>query len=109
ASGIGGLKSRLRNSLEAPISVDRYEPTTQECFACGKRHKLSLSDRVIKCDCGWICDRDVNAAMVILRKGLGLSPDRAVGLDWPELTPPEREAAARILGSTPYIRVSFPQ
>ncbi|MEX1337805.1 transposase, partial [Hydrogenibacillus schlegelii] len=85
ASGIGGLKARLRNSLAAPISVDRFEPTSQECYACGKRRKLSLADRVIKCECGWTCDRDVNAAMVILRKGLGLSPDRAVGLDRPEL------------------------
>ncbi|MEX1337108.1 hypothetical protein AB1399_06590, partial [Hydrogenibacillus schlegelii] len=65
--------------------------------------------RVIKCECGWTCDRDVNAAMVILRKGLGLSPDRAVGLDRPELKPPEKKAAARILGASPYIRVSFLQ
>lgn len=109
SSGIGGLKARLRNSLVAPILVDRFVPTSQECYACGKRHKLSLSDRVIQCDCGWICDRDVNAAMVILRKGLGLSPDQAVGLDRPELKPPEKKAAARILGSNPYIRVSFLQ
>ncbi|WP_346310935.1 zinc ribbon domain-containing protein [Pseudothermotoga sp.] len=33
---------------------------SQECFACGKRHRLSLADRVIKCGCGWNCDRDVN-------------------------------------------------
>src|SRR5690606_10115889 len=42
-------------------------------------------------------------------KGLGLSPDQAVGLDRPELKPPEKKAAARILGSNPYIRVSFLQ
>ena len=70
--------------------------------------ELSLSDRVIECKCGWKCDRDVNAALVILRKGLGLCPEQAVGLDRPELKPPEREAAARILGSNPYIRISFP-
>jgi len=73
SSGIGGLKARLRNSLVAPILVDRFEPTSQECYACGKRHKLSLADRVIKCECGWTCDRDINAAKVILRKGLGLT------------------------------------
>lgn len=109
SSGIGGLKSRLRHSLEAPVVVERFEPTTQECFACGKRHELSLSDRVIRCDCGWICDRDLNAALVTLKKGLGLGHDRAVGLDRPELKPPEREAAARILGSNPCIDVSFPR
>ncbi len=107
SSGICGLKSRLRTSLETPITVGRFEPTSRECFACGKRHELSLSDRVIRCHCGWVCDRDHNSSLVVLRKGLGLSPDQAVGPDWSELKPLEREAAARILGSNPYIRVSF--
>ncbi len=109
SSGIGGLKARLRDSLATPIPVERYEPTTKECFACGRLHDLSLGDRVLRCGCGWVCDRDQNAALVILRKGLGLSPDQAVGLDWPELTPLEREAVTRILGSSPYIRVSLPR
>ena len=109
SSGIGGLKSRLRTSLETSVAVERTETTTKECFACGKRRDLSLWDRVIECECGWKCDRDVNAALVILRKGLGLGVEQAVGLDRPELKPREREAAARILGSNPYIRVSFPQ
>jgi putative transposase len=109
SSGVGGLKARLRNSLATPIPVERYEPTTKECFACGRLHELSLGDRVLECECGWTCDRDRNAALVILRKGLGLSPDQAVGLDRPELTPLEREAITRILGSSPYIRVSLPR
>lgn len=96
SSGIGGLKSRLKASLETPVPVERAETTTGECFACGRRHRLSLSD-------------DVNAALVSLRKGLGLGPDRALGLDRPEVKPLEREAAARILGSNPCIRVSFPR
>jgi putative transposase len=109
SSGVGGLKARLRNSLAMPIPVERYEPTTKECFACGRLHELALGDRVLRCGCGWTCDRDQNAALVILRKGLGLSPDQAVGLDRPELTPLEREAITRILGSSPYIRVSLPR
>jgi len=109
ASGIGGLKSRLRNSLETPIEVARYERTTQECFQCGKVHRLSLSERMMECECGWESDRDVNAALVILRKGLGLEPKQAVGLDRSEITPAERETAARIFGSNPYILVSFLQ
>jgi putative transposase len=108
SSGIGGLKARLRDSLVTPVPVDRFEPTTKECFACGRPHELSLGDRVLKCECGWTCDRDHNAALVILRKGLGLSPDQAVGLDRSELKPLEREAIMRILGSNPYIRISFP-
>jgi putative transposase len=108
SSGVGGLKARLSDSLAMPILVERYEPTTKECFACGRLHELSLGDRVLECECGWTCDRDRNAALVILRKGLGLSPDQAIGLDRPELKPPEREAIMRILGSNPYIRISFP-
>jgi putative transposase len=109
SSGIGGLKARLSSSLATPIPVDRYEPTTKECFICGKLHKISLGDRIFKCECGWTCDRDHNAALVILRKGLGLSPNQAVGLDRSELKPLEREAIIRILGSNPYIRISFPE
>jgi len=109
SSGVGGLKARLRDSLATPVPVDRFEPTTKECFACGRPHELSLGDRVLRCECGWTCDRDHNAALVILRKGLGLSPDQAVGLDRPELKPLEREAIMRILGSNPYIRISFPE
>ena len=107
SSGIGGLKSRLRASLETPIPVERWTRTTGECFACGREHNLSLSDRSLRCSCGWEKDRDVNAALVILRKGLGLSPDQAVGLDRPELTPLERETARRTLGSNPGIRLAF--
>ncbi len=83
-----------------PIPVKRYEPTTKERFACGRLHELSLGDRVLRCERRWTRDRDQNAAPVILRKGLGLSPDGAVGLDRPELTLLEREAV--------YIRMSLP-
>jgi putative transposase len=107
ASGIGGLLARLRESLPTPLPVARFEATTQECFACGRRHTLSLSEREMRCPCGWTRHRDWNAALVILRKGLGLSPDQAVGLDRPELTPLEREAARRTLGSNPGIRLVF--
>lgn len=60
------------------------------------------------CECGWKSDRDVNAALVILRKGFGLSSEQAAGMDWPELKPLEREAAARMLENNPSILVSFP-
>ena len=106
ASGIGGLKSRLKNSLETPVAVERFEPTTVECFVCGTRHEMSLSDRTFHCSCGYSCDRDVNAALVILKKGLaGLNT--AVGPDWPELTSFEKALCTRILGSNPYIHVSM--
>ncbi len=106
-SGIGAIKSRLKNSLETPIPISQYTLTTNECFNCGKRLNLSLADRHFHCDCGWQCDRDLNAACVMLRKGLGLSHNQTLPTDCGEVTPAEMEASARILGSNPYIRVSY--
>jgi len=40
----------------------------------------------------------------MIRFGLGIP---TLPLDWREVKPVEREAAARILGSNPYIRVSY--
>jgi len=41
----------------------------------------------MRSDCGWVCDRDLNAALVILKKGLELSEQYFVGLDRPEVKP----------------------
>ncbi len=45
--------------------------TSQECSFCGKRVKKSLSERTHVCSCGCVLDRDENAALNILAKGLG--------------------------------------
>lgn len=105
-SGIGRLKARLKDSL-ATIPVERFEATTQECYVCGWRQKLNLSDRVYHCPiCGNTINRDLNSAINILKKGLGLSPNQAVGADHPELTPVERALVVKILGSNPYIKAT---
>lgn len=44
--------------------------TSQDCSSCGNRIKKTLSERTHKCDCGCILDRDQNAAINILNKGL---------------------------------------
>lgn len=47
--------------------------TSQECSGCGERVAKSLSERAHHCDtCGLELDRDHNAALNILSKGLGL-------------------------------------
>lgn len=51
------------------------ENTTQECSSCGhtktRKEKLTLKDRIYEClVCGLTLDRDVNAARVILKRGL---------------------------------------
>ena len=52
------------------IAVSPYN-TSQECSNCGEIVKKSLSTRTHVCHyCGFVEDRDVNAAMVILQRGL---------------------------------------
>lgn len=51
------------------VKVDPHN-TTKECYECGKLIDKTLKERVHKCSCGNIEDRDVNAAKNILRRGL---------------------------------------
>lgn len=51
------------------VSV-RAHGTSQECSGCGETVPKSLSVRWHKCKCGVSLDRDVNAAKVILARGL---------------------------------------
>ncbi len=44
--------------------------TSQDCPACGKRVKKSLSTRTHVCKCGYVEDRDIAASINILKKGL---------------------------------------
>ena len=45
--------------------------TSQECSSCGVLVKKSLSTRTHTCQCGCNLDRDENAALNILKLGLG--------------------------------------
>ncbi|XZO02336.1 MAG: zinc ribbon domain-containing protein [Microcoleus sp.] len=44
--------------------------TSQDCSSCGNRVQKSLSIRTHVCLCGTVLDRDHNAALNILAKGL---------------------------------------
>nr|WP_295091565.1 transposase [uncultured Catenibacterium sp.] len=44
--------------------VDRWYPSSKTCHCCKHIKKdLKLSDRIFRCDCGYIEDRDFNAAL----------------------------------------------
>lgn len=44
--------------------VDRFYPSSKLCHKCGCiKSDLTLSDRIYKCQCGYVEDRDLNAAM----------------------------------------------
>lgn len=54
-----------KKGIEARI-VDRFYPSSKLCNCCGNVKKdLKLSDRVYKCDCGYVEDRDLNASFNI--------------------------------------------
>ncbi len=51
------------NSIELRI-VDRFYPSSKLCHCCGSIKKdLKLSDRIYRCDCGYVEDRDFNASL----------------------------------------------
>lgn len=51
------------NNIELRV-VDRWFPSSKICNCCGQIKKdLKLSDRIYKCDCGYIEDRDFNASL----------------------------------------------
>jgi putative transposase len=58
------LKSKCdKNGIELRVA-DRFYPSSKMCHCCGSVKKdLKLSDRVYKCSCGYIEDRDLNAAL----------------------------------------------
>ena len=47
--------------------------TSQECSSCGAEVKKPLSVRTHKCDCGLEMDRDTNAALNILHRGISIA------------------------------------
>ena len=63
------LKYKAENAGKILIKVPAYN-TTKECHICGKIIDKTLDERVHKCSCGCVEDRDINAAKVILRRGL---------------------------------------
>lgn len=73
-NGYGQFLSMLGYKLEERgkylIKVDRYFASSKLCSVCGQKKKeLALSERTYICECGNRMDRDVNAAVNILKEG----------------------------------------
>ncbi|OOB74977.1 transposase [Clostridium haemolyticum] len=50
------------------IEADKWYPSSKTCSCCGAIKKdLKLSDRVYKCNCGLVIDRDLNASINLSR------------------------------------------
>ena len=87
---------RAESAGKMVILVDPKQ-TSQECSQCGNIKKdLKLSDRIYHCNvCGLTIDRDLNAAINVLRRGMqSLEENKEnktehVGRGTPEFTPVE--------------------
>lgn len=62
-TGSGGMKMEFRN---------KWFPSSQICNCCGTVHTemKDLSIRTMRCDCGFVLDRDHNSALNIKNEGL---------------------------------------
>ena len=69
------LEYKLQDRGKELIRIDKFYPSSQICSNCGKKHKLELKDRIYKCECGLIIDRDLNAAINIRNEGYRIYAD----------------------------------
>lgn len=52
------------------LQVDRFYPSSKLCSQCGNIKKdLKLKDRIYKCECGLVIDRDYNASVNLMKFG----------------------------------------
>lgn len=49
--------------------IDRWFPSSKLCSDCGALQDMPLSERVYRCPCGLVLDRDHNAALNVLAAG----------------------------------------
>ncbi|MDY2627149.1 MAG: transposase, partial [Lachnospiraceae bacterium] len=58
------LKAKCKeNGIELRV-VDRFYPSSKLCHCCGRIKKdLKISDRIYRCACGYVEDRDFNASL----------------------------------------------
>ncbi len=66
------LEYKLNDRGKYFIKIDKWYPSSQLCSCCGSRKKLTLQERIYKCNCGLTMDRDLNAAINIKNEGLRL-------------------------------------
>ena len=73
-SCLGRVKARLK-SQDNVFAVSRWEPTTQKCIRCGKKHEMPQNVRTFKCPfCNFEMQRDLHSANRMVQEGRKLVP-----------------------------------
>jgi putative transposase len=58
------MKYKCEKNGATFIQADKWFPSSKLCSSCGHiKPNLKLSDRIYECGCGFVSDRDMNAAI----------------------------------------------
>ena len=69
----GMLNYKLTEQGKQLVKIGKWFPSSKMCSGCGiVKDELSLDERVYHCECGFVMDRDVNAALNIRKTGLAM-------------------------------------
>ena len=64
------LKHIANKTGKTIVQIDKWLPSSKTCSACGAvKDNLELRERTFRCECGFVSDRDHNAAINIHRWG----------------------------------------
>jgi putative transposase len=65
------LAYKLKEQGKYLVKIDKWFPSSKTCSCCGAvKAELALSERIYHCECGFVSDRDINAAINIKNEGL---------------------------------------
>jgi len=98
-SSWGMFKQMLRYKANRLVEVEPFN-TSVECSRCGNHVPKALAIRIHECDrCGAVVDRDHNAAINILQKGIKLL--QPLPVQHGEVTPAETLSVVVEAGTSP--------
>ena len=63
------LHYKLVEQGKCLIKINKWFPSTKTCSNCGHVKAVALSERIYSCACGFVFDRDWNAAIHIKNEG----------------------------------------
>jgi len=69
---ISCLAYKLKEKGGYLVKIDRFYPSSKTCSRCGGTKPMPLGIKTYECDCGFVCDRDVNAALNIQREAINI-------------------------------------
>jgi len=61
------LKYKAQDNGKLLLEANKYFPSSKKCSKCGKINDISLKDSIRYCSCDLKIDRDVNAAINLVK------------------------------------------